>query len=114
MGLVGKCSTLGPNGQQVVELLRPSPSRVLQPIWQESPTLPVVGMCPPVWPAGVVGNGRGTAHQVPPAGVSVASGSWDPHSVLNRPVSDQLAQLTVLMQSIELRNVIDNNVFSKN
>ena len=47
-GLVGECFTLGPNGQQVVEPLRSSPNRVPQPIRQGSPTLPVVGMGPPV------------------------------------------------------------------
>ena len=67
------------------------------------------------WSAGVVGNGRATSHQVAHAGGNpVASGSWDPHSVLNRPLSDQLAQLTVLMQSTRLRDAMDNNVFLKN
>ena len=45
----------------------------------------------------------------------MASGSWDPQSVLNRSVSDQLAQLTLLLQNTELREFMgNNNVFAKN
>ena len=100
----GKFSTRGPNGLQVVEwflLLHSS-----QVSLQIPPSLGVL-------PAGVASMGRPAAH---PAGPAVrqpqASGSGASQNVQDMSLPDRLNQLTLLMQSTDIREFVARNIFS--